>query len=116
MTGAPNVDELADRLTSTCTRLFAQAGAIGQKKAISAVIAIDPSWNPELWCQRNANDLRDVIRLTAAVDVGIGVIVATTAMLERDRFELARVWSRNFQWRDLVTIADAACERLPDPN
>jgi hypothetical protein len=114
MSRAHDVHGVADQVSAICARLFPHAGPTGDTAVISEIVAVDPSWQPDVWCETKADDLRDVLRLAPA-DVGVAVVVAATAMLERDRFHLARVWARSFQWRDLVTIADAACERLPDP-
>lgn len=88
-------------------------GPAGDLTEVSVVVAVDLSWDPEAWCRENHEELHFVLQLTKTVDVAVGVVVAATAMLEQNRFALGRVWERRFPWNDLVTIAAAACERLP---
>lgn len=115
MAAPGDVRDVAVRLLAICERRFRHAGASGDLAEVASVL-VDTSWNPEEWCQENDVRVEDVLRHTRDVDVSVGVVIAAMAMLELDRFTLVRLWERSFQWRDLVTIAAATCERLPEPS
>lgn len=110
------IAQLADRVVAICEDRFADQWPIGHADEISPVVGVDLHWQPEIWCDDNADCLDDIFRLTKSVAAPAAAIIAAAAMLQSNPFELARVWSRTFQWHDLTVIAAAACQRLPETS
>jgi hypothetical protein len=93
------------------------AGAVGSASEFQYLVSlvdIHPAWDPAPWLFERRDLVEDVLRLTTGVQAPVAAVVAATAMLEHDRYQLVRVWQAAFLLRDMEVIAAAACQRLPE--
>ena len=112
MTGALAV-ERARVLVDACAAEFGWSPVDANQ--LTALIALQPKWEPAEWVAANKSRLRLIIAETNRYALSSAVVVAVVALLEHDRYALRDYWLDHESWDNLELIRSVAGQRLPEP-